>query len=97
MSSAMKGLLLKSNTNDMYMRKLVKEKYREEQIQLFQAKNIHVNWCTDRGKVIRCNQEANGFSNPRKQNIGSLPPHAILTPVSDPTSTTKKVLTCLFE
>ncbi|OIT39510.1 PREDICTED: pyruvate, phosphate dikinase, chloroplastic isoform X1 [Nicotiana attenuata] len=90
MSSAMKGLLLKSNTNDMYMRKLVKQKYTEEQIQLFQAKNIRVNWCSNRGKVIRCSQEANGFSNLRKQNIGSLPPQAILSPVSDPTSTTKK-------
>ncbi|XP_060217760.1 pyruvate, phosphate dikinase, chloroplastic isoform X1 [Lycium barbarum] len=93
MSSTMKGLLLKCNTNDMHMRKLQKYKYAEQQ--QFQAKypyvGTHVS-CSTWSEVIRCHQqEANGFSNSptpiRKQN---LPPQAILSPVSDPTSTAKK-------
>ncbi|XP_059311928.1 pyruvate, phosphate dikinase, chloroplastic isoform X1 [Lycium ferocissimum] len=93
MSSTTKGLLLKCNTNDMYMRKLQKYKYAEQQ--QFQAKypcvGTHVS-CSTWSKVVRCHrQEANGFSNSptpiRKQN---LPPQAILSPVSDPTSTAKK-------
>ncbi|KAJ8573781.1 hypothetical protein K7X08_010292 [Anisodus acutangulus] len=90
MSSTMKGLLLKSNTNDIYMRKLLKEKYAEQQFQSKYPYSNHVS-CSTWSKVIRCHQqEANGFSNSptiRKQN---LPPQAILSPVSDPTSTAKK-------
>ncbi|KAK4379929.1 hypothetical protein RND71_001791 [Anisodus tanguticus] len=90
MSSTMKGLLLKSNTNDIYMRKLLKEKYAEQQFQSKYPSSNHVS-CSTWSKVIRCHQqEANGFSNSpttRKQN---LPPQAILSPVSDPTSTAKK-------
>lgn len=88
----MKGLLLKCNTNDMYKRKLLKEKYAEQQFLVkYPSVGIHVS-CSTRSKVIRCHQqEPNGFSNSstpiRKQKV---PPQAILSPVSDPTSTAKK-------
>ncbi|KAM3323785.1 pyruvate, phosphate dikinase 2 isoform X1 [Capsicum chacoense] len=94
MSSTMKGLLLKPNTdvNDTYMRKLLKQKYKEQQF-LVNYPSVGINMsCSTWSKVIRCHQqEPNGFSNSptpiKKQN---LPPQAILTPVSDPTSTAKK-------
>lgn len=88
----MKGLLLKCNTNDMYKRKLLKEKHAEQQFLVkYPSVGIHVS-CSTRSKVIRCHQqEPNGFSNSstpiRKQKV---PPQAILSPVSDPTSTAKK-------
>ncbi|KAK4737841.1 hypothetical protein R3W88_001538 [Solanum pinnatisectum] len=93
MSSTMKGLLLKPNTNNVYMRKLLKHKYAEEQfLAKYSSVGIHMN-CSRWSKVIRCHQqEPNGFSNSpitpiRKQN---LTPQAILSPVSEPTSTAKK-------
>ncbi|PHT60125.1 Pyruvate, phosphate dikinase, chloroplastic [Capsicum baccatum] len=94
MSSTMKGLLLKPNTdvNDTYMRKLLKQKYKEQQF-LVNYPSVGINMsCSTWSKVIRCHQqEPNGFSNSptpiKKQN---LPPQAILTPVSDPTSIAKK-------
>lgn len=88
----MKGLLLKCNTNDMYKRKLLKEKHAEQQFLVkYPSVGIHVS-CSTGSKVIRCHQqEPNGFSNSstpiRKQKV---PPQAILSPVSDPTSTAKK-------
>ncbi|KAJ8565912.1 hypothetical protein K7X08_008488 [Anisodus acutangulus] len=92
MSSTMKGLLLKSHTNDIYMRKLLKQKYAQQQFQSKYPSSIHVS-CSTWSKVIRCHQqEANGFSNSptpiRKQNLPAA--QAILSPVSDPTSTAKK-------
>lgn len=81
----MKGLLLKPNTHDMYMRK------EQEFVAKYPCGGIHVS-CTRWSKVIRCHQqEANAFSTSptpiRKQNP---PPQAILSPVSEPTSTAKK-------
>lgn len=81
----MKGLLLKPNTHDMYMRK------EQEFVAKYPCGGIHVS-CTRWSKVIRCHQqEANVFSTSptpiRKQNP---PPQAILSPVSEPTSTAKK-------
>lgn len=84
----MKGLLVKPNTHDMCMRKLLNE---QQFVAKYPSAGIHVS-CSRWSKVIRCHQqEPNAFSSSptpiRKQNP---PPQAILSPVSEPTSTAKK-------
>ncbi|CAA3021782.1 pyruvate, phosphate dikinase, chloroplastic [Olea europaea subsp. europaea] len=94
MSSTVEVVLVRSAANGVYTRRLLKEKYGyADQIDhLFRANpsSIRVRRWSGQVQVIRSG--ANGLSNPnpqpkREPNILS---QAILTPVSDPTPTTKK-------
>lgn len=96
MSSTVEVVLVRSAANGVHTRRLLKEKYGyADQIDhLFRANpsSIRVRRWSGQVQVIRSG--ANGLSNPnpkpkREPNILS---QAILTPVSDPTHTTKKVL-----
>ncbi|KAM7467022.1 hypothetical protein LguiB_014584 [Lonicera macranthoides] len=100
-SSSVKGLIMRSNVKDMYSWKLMKRKYGEN-IDLLRAirRSIHVSQRrSGQGRVICCKEShanAHGFTSPIPKR--SEPPvgdrtgrsQAILSPVSDPKTTTKK-------
>lgn len=88
-SAIVKDILRRSGANDVCTRRIVvKEKYGADKIDLNRwCGRARATW--SRGSRIR----ASGFSKPepRGREAPSSPPQAILTPVSDPTPTTKKV------
>lgn len=96
MSSTMKCTWLRSTTMDIYTQRLIRERYvdqmdfpreippsigvnRYTRVQLIRCKDSHVatGWCTPKPKPNRCDDPLNK-------------PHALLSPVSDRATTTKK-------
>lgn len=91
MSSIVKDILMRSTANDAYARKLMHEKF-GDQVDLLRVhpRPIRASWWTQAsGGCHGSRIEASGFVKPK---TGSrLRAQAVLTPISDPTSTTKKV------
>lgn len=94
-------MFIKSITDDVYTRRLLKGKY-GDQFDILRANPSsiqvsrwsyggggRVSWCQD------SRMKANGFSNPKpkRREPSLIRSRAILTPVSDPAPTTKKVCT----
>ncbi|KAL2534559.1 Pyruvate [Abeliophyllum distichum] len=94
MSSTVKGVLVRSAANAVHTRKLLKEKYGyADQIDhLFRANPSSIRVSRWSGQVGVIRSQANKFSNsnPKPKREPNILSQAILTPVSDPTSTTKK-------
>ncbi|XP_020553015.1 pyruvate, phosphate dikinase, chloroplastic isoform X1 [Sesamum indicum] len=95
MSSTVKDILIRSTANDVYTRRILKEKY-GDQIDLLgvNPSRTRVSRWSSRARATRCHgsrMEASGFTRPEPGRREPTPPaQAILTPVSDPTPTTKK-------
>ncbi|KAG8370108.1 hypothetical protein BUALT_Bualt14G0083200 [Buddleja alternifolia] len=95
MSSILKDILIRSSVNDVYTRRILKEKYADQidGLRVHQSSTRMSHW-SSRGRASGCHGsriKPNGFTKPEARRRE--PPHparAILTPVSDPTSTTKK-------
>ncbi|KAL3812748.1 hypothetical protein ACJIZ3_014016 [Penstemon smallii] len=95
MSSIIKEMLIRSSANDVYTRRILKEKY-ADQINVFRVhpSSIRVSRWSARVRATRCRgsrAKPNGFykTEVRRREL-TLPAQAILSPVSDPTPTTKK-------
>lgn len=90
MSSIVKDMLIRSTTSDVHIRNLIKEKF-GDRIDQFRARPRPSRW-SGGARATRCHGsriEPSGFV---KSEPGSrLRARALLTPVSDPTPTTKKV------
>lgn len=105
MSSIVKKMLIRSTCDVYAERVLLKHKYVDHKkigsLRVNRRPSVHVSRSSCcRVRLIRCqelNSSANGFTHltPKKgeeQSIGNrLRSKAIITPVSDPTQTTKKV------
>lgn len=90
MSSLVKDMLIRSTTSDVHSRKLINEKF-GDRIDQFRARPRPGRW--SRGdRAARCHGSRIDPSGLVKSKPGSrLRTRALLTPVSDPTPTTKKV------
>lgn len=99
-SSSVKGLIMRSNAKDVYLSKLMKQKCGEKNIDLLRAihGSIHLSQWSGKARVICCKEShanAHGFTSPIPKR--SEPPvgdrtgrsQAILSPISDPKTTTK--------
>ncbi|KAL0348729.1 UNVERIFIED_CONTAM: Pyruvate, phosphate dikinase, chloroplastic [Sesamum angustifolium] len=95
MSSTVKDILIRSTANDVYTRRILKEKY-GDQIDLLRVNpsRTRVSRWSSRALATLCHGsriESSGFTRPEPGRREPTPPaQAILTPVSDPTPTTKK-------
>ncbi|KAL0388732.1 UNVERIFIED_CONTAM: Pyruvate, phosphate dikinase, chloroplastic [Sesamum radiatum] len=95
MSSTVKDILIRSTANDVYTRRILKERY-GDQIDLLRVNpsRTRVSRWSSRALATRCHgsrMESSGFTRPEPGRREPTPPaQAILTPVSDPTPTTKK-------
>ncbi|KAL0414674.1 UNVERIFIED_CONTAM: Pyruvate, phosphate dikinase, chloroplastic [Sesamum radiatum] len=95
MSATVKDMLIRSTANDVYTRRILKEKY-GDQIDLLRVNpsRTRVSRWSSRARASRCHGsriQASGFTRPEPGRREPTPPaQAILTPVSDPTPTTKK-------
>ncbi|XP_057771887.1 pyruvate, phosphate dikinase 2 isoform X1 [Salvia miltiorrhiza] len=87
MSSILKDILIRSTTSEVYTRKLIKEKFEVDQPRAHPRPTSAGRWA----RAVRCHGsriEPSGLAEPEPGS--KLRAQAILTPVSDPTSTTKK-------
>ncbi|KAL8524835.1 hypothetical protein ACS0TY_014447 [Phlomoides rotata] len=83
MSSIVKDIMIRSTANDVRTRRILKkEKLYGDQIEV-----LRVQPCSS--IASRCSAGARGFQ-PKRRSDPPLPAQALLTPVSDPTPTTKK-------
>ncbi|KAK4425792.1 Pyruvate, phosphate dikinase, chloroplastic [Sesamum alatum] len=89
MSSTVKDILIRSTANDVYTRRILKHQKHGDQIDL-----LRLSRRSTRARPTRCRGsriESSGFTRPEPGTRHPTPPaQAILTPVSDPTPTTKK-------
>lgn len=91
MSSIVKDILIRSTTNDVYARKIIKERF-GDQIEQLRA-HPRPTRGSRRSQATRCHGsriEPSGFAKPEPKTRSR--PQALLTPVSDhPTPITNKV------
>lgn len=83
MSSIVKDILIRSTASDVHTRKIIKEKF-GDQIDLLRAHPCPTRW----SRVARATRCHGGLAKPEPRRRSRA--QALLTPVSDPTSTTNK-------
>lgn len=94
MSSIVKDMLIRSTTSDVHIRKLINEKF-GDRIDQFRARPHPSRW-SGGDRAARCHGSRIELSGLVKSELRSrLRARALLTPVSDPTPTTKKVRSIL--
>ena len=102
-SAAMKGIVIWTTTPDVYKQRLLKGKYLDQTHHLHLFKHQNTSFfgvirprCGRVGVITACSySNGNNMSSSRQKRLETRA-QAILTPVSDPTPTMKKVYSLFF-
>lgn len=100
MSSIVKDIMIRSTANDVHTRRIFKDKF-GDQIEIFRVRPSEstrpTRWSA-RARAARSDGsrvKPRGFTKPEPERRSETAARALLTPVSDPTPTTKKVRVCI--